>query len=401
MILLSHPTGNANVRAVLAALENAGELESFHTSVGVADGVAASRQNNLLQKRHFPVPASKFKSRPFREIIRLAANKTRFRLLTRHETGWASIDAVYRDLDRAVSAQLLRNAKRPFGVYCYEDGALETFRAARERGIRRFYDLPIAYWETAQRLLHEEAGRLPAWEPTLGGTRDSAAKLARKTEELELAEVVICPSQFVANSLPKMARSKKVVVAPFGSPPSAPVKNFAPSTAKKLRVLFAGSMTQRKGLGDLFAAMRRLKRNDVELVVMGSPQVPMEFYRKEFSGFTYEPVRPHAQVLELMRTCDMFCLPSIVEGRALVMQEAMSQGLPLIITPNTGGEDLIDGGETGFLIPIRQPDKIADKIDWFADHWEALPEMSRAAQTKARQLTWEDYGRTIVNAVLN
>lgn len=399
MIFLSHPTGNANVRAVLAALEDAGKLESFYTSVGVADGVAASRQNNLLQKRHYPLPPSKLKSRPFREIIRLAANKIRFRLLTRHETGWASIDAVYRDLDRAVSAKLLKNRKCPFGVYCYEDGALETFRAACERGIRRFYDLPIAYWETAQRLLHEEAQRLPGWEPTLGGTRDSAAKLARKAEELKLAEVVLCPSQFVADSLPEIARSKKVVVAPFGSPPSAPVKNFTSSTAKKLRVLFAGSMTQRKGLGDLLAAMRLLKRDDIELVIMGSPQAPMEFYRNEFSGFTYEPCRPHAQVLELMQTCDVFCLPSIVEGRALVMQEAMSQGLPLIITRNTGGEDLIDEGITGFLVPIRRPDAIAEKIVWFADHREALPEMSRAAQAKAGQLTWQNYGRSIVNAV--
>jgi glycosyltransferase involved in cell wall biosynthesis len=158
-------------------------------------------------------------------------------------------------------------------------------------------------------------------------------------------------------------------------------------------------MSQRKGLGDLLAAMRMLNRNDVELVVMGSPQAPMEFYRNEFNAFIFEPGRPHAQVLELMRTCDVFCLPSIVEGRALVMQEAMSQGLPLIITPNTGGEDLIDEGMTGFLVPIRRPDLIAGKISWLADHRPALPEMSRAAQAKAGELTWKMYCQTIVNAV--
>jgi glycosyltransferase involved in cell wall biosynthesis len=102
-----------------------------------------------------------------------------------------------------------------------------------------------------------------------------------------------------------------------------------------------------------------------------------------------------------MRGCDVFCLPSIVEGRALVMQEAMSQGLPLIITPNTGGEDLIDEGVTGFLVPIRRPDEIAFKIAWFSDNRAALPEMSRAAQVKASQLTWEAYGKTIVKAVLD
>jgi glycosyltransferase involved in cell wall biosynthesis len=235
----------------------------------------------------------------------------------------------------------------------------------------------------------------------LGGTRDSAAKLARKAEELEAAEVVICPSLFVANSLPERARAtKKIVLAPFGSSPLGPAKEVPPSAGKKLRVLFAGSMAQRKGLADLFAAMRSLKRNDVELVVLGSPQVPMEFYRREYHGFIYEPGRSHARVLELMRTCDVFCLPSIVEGRALVMQEAMSQGLPLIITPNTGGEDLIEEKTTGFLVPIRRPDVIAERITWFADHRSVLLSMARSAQAKAAGLTWERYGQTIAKAVL-
>jgi glycosyltransferase involved in cell wall biosynthesis len=402
MILLSHPTGNEFVRAVMRALENAGGLDSFFTSLGVAEGEPNRQRYRFFQKRRYPISPAKLKLRPAREIGRLIATKLGCQWLTRHETGWASIDAVYQDQDQAVGAHLRKNGKGLTGVYCYEDGALETFRAAHELRLRCFYELPIAYWKTAQRLLSEEAGRLPAWEPTLGGTRDSAAKLARKTEELELAEVVLCPSQFVAGSLPETARNKKVVVAPFGSPPASPAKSTADfNTNRKLRVLFAGSMTQRKGLGDLFSAMRLLKRNDVELVVMGSPQAPMKFYRKELADFIYEPPRPHARVLELMRTCDVFCLPSIVEGRALVMQEAMSQGLPLIITPNTGGEDLIEGGVTGFLAPIRQPDYIAEKIAWFADNPAALPEMSRAAQAKAAGLTWEKYGQTIINAVLN
>lgn len=95
----------------------------------------------------------------------------------------------------------------------------------------------------------------------------------------------------------------------------------------------------------------------------------------------------------------MFCLPSIAEGRALVMQEAMSQGLPLIITPNTGGEDLIEEGVNGFLIPIRSPGAIAEKIAWFADHRPLLPEMSRAAKVKAAGLTWAKYGQTIAAAI--
>ena len=407
-LLFSHPTGNANVRAALIGLLEAGLLGEFHTTIATYPGNAwdffgKSRLGREFQRRTFdkrlgPITVQ----HPLREIGRLLASRLKLQKLVRHESGAFCVDAVYHAQDRIAASQLRKFPKSYSGVYTYEDGALKTLMAAKELNLRRIYDLPIAYWQTLRQLLAEEAERLPGWKITLGGgVSDSEAKLNRKTQELELAEVVICPSQFVARSLPETARSrKKIVVAPFGSPPISPCKNGVPAAGgKKLRILFAGSMSQRKGLGDLFAAMRLLNRNDVELVIMGTPQAPMDFYRKEFGGFIHEPNRPHAEVLELMGSCDVLCLPSIVEGKALVMQEAMSQGLPLIITPNTGGEDLIDEGAAGFLVPIRRADQIAEKIAWFAENRSAIPTMSQAAQAKARQLTWDAYGETIASAI--
>jgi glycosyltransferase involved in cell wall biosynthesis len=321
----------------------------------------------------------------------------------RHETGWASIDGVYRDFDKAVAARLRKAARQISSVYAYEDGALATFKQAKALGLTCVYDLPIAYWETARRLLMEEAARLPGWAPTLkGGIQDSPEKLERKTQELELADIVVGPGSFVENSLPAWAKEKKIVMVPFGSPEPAREERELKKTDlnKPLRVLFAGSMSQRKGLGDLFAAMRLLNRRDIELVVMGSAEAPMEFYRKEYPDFIYEPGRPNQQVLALMQTCDVFCLPSIVEGRALVMQEAMSQGLPLIITPNTGGEDLIkQDGSTGFLVPIRSPEIIAEKLHWMLDNRAATMEMGQKAKQYAAEYTWKKYGDGIIRAI--
>jgi glycosyltransferase involved in cell wall biosynthesis len=409
-LLFSHPTGNANVRAALLGLFEAGLLGEFHTTIAAYPGNFWDLLGNVpwgreLRRRTFagclrPITVQ----HPLRELGRMLAGRLKLQHLARHEAGPFCLDAVYQAQSRIAAERLRRHPTSYTGIYAYEDGALEGFAAARELGLRRIYDLPIAYWQTLRQLLAEEAQRLPAWKITLGGgVNDSETKLKRKTKELELAEVVVCPSQFVARSIPQTALAgKKVVVAAFGSPPpSTRNGHVVRGGASKLRVLFAGSMSQRKGLGDLFAAMRLLDRSDVELVVMGTPQTRLEFYRAECNGFIYEPSRPHAEVLELMRSCDVLCLPSIVEGRALVMQEAMSQGLPLIITPNTGGEDLIEEGVTGFLIPIRRADQISEKIAWFADHRTALPEMSRAAQAKAGQLTWNAYGKTIANAILN
>jgi glycosyltransferase involved in cell wall biosynthesis len=407
MVDLVHPTGNQFVRHLLQALEERGMLGAFHTTLGFTASTWTRFLPNPIRaecaRRTYPMSPTKLRTHPGREFVRLGAQKLRWPDLCRHEEGWASIDQVYRDLDRAVAHRIQRRNSRQNGggIYGYEDGCLETFRAAKVRGLQCFYDLPIAYWETVRKLLEEERQRLPEWEPTLVGTRDSAAKLERKTRELALADMVICPSLFVLESLPAAVReAKHCLVAEFGSPPANPdAARRSSRDSDKLRVLFAGSMTQRKGLADVFAAMKLLKRHDVELIVMGSPIAPMEFYRNQYRDFTYMSTRPHREVLELMQSCDALVLPSLAEGRALVQQEALANGLPLIITKNTGGEDLIVSGETGFLVPIRSPDKIAEKISWLADHRNSLPDMRLAAIKKADEYPWQRYTGRILSAL--
>jgi glycosyltransferase involved in cell wall biosynthesis len=418
MILVSHPTGNEFVRALLVALERCGHLDSFHTTIDletVTQFMPASFHKELTRRR-FPIPNGKIYTSPLRETVRLLAPKFGLDRLTRHEAGWASTDAVYQQLDRQVADHLRKRARNsavtkanlPSAVYSYEDACAVSFAVAKELGINCFYDLPIAYWQTSRRLLEEEAQRLPAWKATLYGgafegeseCRDSESKLVRKTSEIELADAVICPSQFVLDSLPETIRARKTcVVTPFGSPEATPV-NIAQHQNQQLRVLFAGSMSQRKGLADLFSAIKSLNRSDVQLVVMGALVAPLSFYRKQYADFVYEPPRAHSEVLGLMQTCDILVLPSIVEGRALVQQEAMSCGLPLIVTANAGGSDLIDEGKTGYLVPIRSPGKIAEKINWFADHRKELPLMGQLARDKAGQFTWDNYTEQILSVVL-
>jgi len=410
-IIISHPTGNANVRAVAESLASAKLLHRFYTSIAAYPG-------NIWYKLGGYTPLSEFRRRsfnpvlqsftsiyPYMEIGRALASKFGQQSMSAHETGIFCVDKIYRAHDRHVAAGLKSGARNgATAVYAYEDGALETFIRAKELGMKCIYDLPIAYWEIGRKLMMEEAKRLPYWAGTLGGgIKDSEDKLERKRKELELADIVVGPGSFVMDSLPEWAKQKKQIISPFGSPDSSNTlfdlleKNIDKS--RPLRVLFAGSMGQRKGLGDLFAAMSLLKEVNVELVVLGSLLAPMEFYREQLLDFRYEPVRTHEEVLVLMHSCDVFCLPSIVEGRALVIQEAMSRGLPIIITPNTGGEDLVIKGETGFLVPIRSPQAIAEKISWFAAHRDVIPEMGEKARLHALNYTWENYGKMIVEGI--
>jgi glycosyltransferase involved in cell wall biosynthesis len=405
MVLLSNPTGNTIVRAIARALRRAGWLQSLYTTIAFPDPGARWLTKTIraqLLRRHFEVEYEFVHTHPWLESTRLIASAVGYRSLAR-PGGAASVEAVYRDFDRYV-ARAIDSNRIPDSVrtaYAYEDAAEHTFEAARARGLACIYEMPIAHWQTVQRLLQEEAQRLPEWRRTIQGLDDSAAKLERKCREIDLADTIVVPSRFVLDSLPARVRlAKRCVLAPFGAPsPNARPEDSRRDGGGPLRVMFAGAMTQRKGLADLFAAMRLLKRPDVELVVLGALNAPLSFYRTQYPDFVYEGTRPHADVLRVMRSCDVFVLPALVEGRALVQLEALASGLPLIVTTHTGGDDLIEEGRTGFTIPIRSPEAIAERLAWCADHRDALDEMRRHAIRKAADTSWLHYENTVLEAV--
>jgi glycosyltransferase involved in cell wall biosynthesis len=77
----------------------------------------------------------------------------------------------------------------------------------------------------------------------------------------------------------------------------------------------------------------------------------------------------------------------------------MACGLPIVVTANAGGADLVDEGKTGFLVPIRSPEKIAEKLNWLADHRADAREMGQLARLKAAALTWNSYSKKILDAI--
>src|ERR1700692_4660271 len=113
MITLSHPTVNGYVRALLQALDEIGELQEFDTTLAVG-------------RREVKIAHSKIRQHPHREVLRLLGQRLRQDWLIRHESGWASVDAVAQEFDRQVSKRLSGTAR----IYCYENSGTSTFPAA-------------------------------------------------------------------------------------------------------------------------------------------------------------------------------------------------------------------------------------------------------------------------------
>jgi glycosyltransferase involved in cell wall biosynthesis len=313
-------------------------------------------------------------------------------IFSEHETGALSVDAVFSDLDRKVAARLrqLPDCKL---VYAYEDGALETFRAAQAKNISRVYDLPIGYWKVAQQIYAEEREREPAWAATLTGVRDSEEKLARKDEELKLADRVVVASSFTKETLQAADLAVEVQVIPYGAPAAIPPNVEAHSGA--LRVLFVGSLGQRKGLSYLLEAIELLG-SKVELTLLGRKAVdgcrPLE---EAIRKHCWISSLPHPELLRVMQQHDVLVLPSLFEGFGLVILEAMAQRLPVITTAHTGGPDVISQGVDGFIVPIRSAEAIAARLDQLASDAVLLREMKRAAGVKAKSQRWENYRESL------
>ncbi|XHR30843.1 MAG: glycosyltransferase family 4 protein [Chthoniobacteraceae bacterium] len=413
MILFSHPTGNSNVRGAAQALLEAGLLAEYWTCVSWDPESAWNRflpgsLRRQLVRRALPPPLRQLAwLHPWREAGRMAASRLGLEALIAHERGPFCIDAVYRSLDHRVSRRVAETASRLTGVYAYEDGAAATFASAKAHGLRCLYDLPIGYWRAARAIYDEEREREPAWACTLTGALDSPEKLARKDEELRQADAIFVGSQFTRTTLQgaPLAEGKPVHVIPYGAPPAPDIPAPRRAPGGKLRVLFVGSLGQRKGLSYLLEALGMLGGAAAELTLIGMKTAPdCAPLNAAVSRHRWLPTLPHAEVLREMSAHDVLVFPSLFEGFGLVLLEALSRGLPIITTEHTGGPDLlgagaVDGSSGGFIVPVRSARAIAEKLDLLAADQGLRLALQSAARETALRFTWESYRARLAQAV--
>jgi glycosyltransferase involved in cell wall biosynthesis len=127
---------------------------------------------------------------------------------------------------------------------------------------------------------------------------------------------------------------------------------------------------------------------NAELRLVGGGQQPEPLPR----GVVCLGQTPREALLREMSEADVFVFPSLFEGFALVILEAMAAGLPVITTPNTAGPDLIEDGKDGLIVPAGDVKALQTAMDSLLNDPERARAMGRAAHEKAKEYTWEKYG---------
>ena len=261
------------------------------------------------------------------------------------------------------------------------------------------------------RLLREEHRRFGlTWSET--HPRIEAMEL----REYGLTTAVAVPSLFVERSfLARGFPASKIFRNPFG----VDLSNFkpadtppAPPTQNGLHVIYAGTLSVRKGIADLLAGFSAADLVDARLTLLGgeTPELAMLLDQQPTTVKRLGHL-PQAELVQHYSQAHCFVMASIEEGMACVQLQGLASGLPLICTPNTGGEDLlrlagataIDNGNgilefpAGWMVPIHAPQAIAACLRRLAHESGLWEEKRQAALALAgSSLSWSAYGQRAI-----
>jgi glycosyltransferase involved in cell wall biosynthesis len=279
------------------------------------------------------------------------------------------------------------------GIYTFNTAGLEILQNARQQGLKTVTEQTIAPKAIEYQLLQKEYESFPQWEIPLKTDPFLLQFSAREQAEWSEADVILCGSEFVKRGIIDCGgAAEKCQILPYGvdwhfSDPEYIIHD------QPLRVLTVGGVGLRKGSPYVLAAAQKLQKLAVFRMV-GSLGVQAEVKPVLASYLELIGSIPRSEIIDHYAWADVFLLPSICEGSATVIYEALAAGIPVICTENAGS--VIRDGIEGFIVPIRDHEAIADKLELLAKTPELRYEMSKNAKLRAKEFTLNKYKQRLM-----
>lgn len=292
-------------------------------------------------------------------------------------------------------------------VIMYDTNANECWKILKERApqIKRIQDVSIAnrlfmkenfikdIKQTGDENIKEE--QIELWDED---------NCKRYLEEIKDSEYFLIASNVVKRSMMfSGVKENQMFLAPYGVDfnkfefiQKQPLKS-------PLKLVYVGQVNYRKGIHHLLKVMDRFDESQVELYLAGgyskSTPIYQEYKSKKnvhFLGFVTRDV-----LASLYQKSDVFVFPTLGEGYGLVILEALSCGVPCIVSDLAGGDDAIIEGINGFKFKAGNDDELYSKIKWFLDNPQQLPLFSVNSRKSVEKQTWQSYYDCVVKAVEN
>jgi colanic acid/amylovoran biosynthesis glycosyltransferase len=162
-------------------------------------------------------------------------------------------------------------------------------------------------------------------------------------------------------------------------------------SGEPLCVLYVGALSCQKGLWDIDRIVRELGLKGFRFRFVGPVTAEARQLARQLCQIAeFVPKQPQNTLPRWYAEGDVFMFPTIQDGFAVVLAQAQANALPVLTTTNCGGPDLVHEGETGWILPIRDPQGFIDRLQWCDTNRPALAEMVRRLYTTHMVRTWDD-----------
>lgn len=221
---------------------------------------------------------------------------------------------------------------------------------------------------------------------------------------LLITRYALAKADIVTATGPRMARAaaryapkgKRIAVVPYG----VDLNRFQPSprpARDRVVIGWLGRLSPEKGLRYLIeaAALALQERPNLEFLLIGDGPERMTLAQLATrlgiaDRLRFQGAVPHETVAAALQRMDIFALPSLAEGFGVAAVEAAAMELPVIGTNTQGIPDVVKDGETGLLVPPKDPRALADAILSLAADPERRHQMGRAGRAfVAERYNWQ------------
>jgi glycosyltransferase involved in cell wall biosynthesis len=283
----------------------------------------------------------------------------------------------------------LRNANALIGFIRNIDPGLCA--ACQQRGLRTVADQMIAPAAVEIFEMDRQVATWPGWQSGYSKSRlDRVADYERRT--WEHLDHVTCPSDYVRDSvIAQGVDSERASVLHYPiDDVSFPFIDRRGRTGP-MTVGFVGEVGLRKGAPYFFEVARRFDPTRVRFVMLGPVTLDASKVAAHRGPVELPGNLPRSSVSGWLERFDVFFFPTTCEGSAYALMEAMSSGLPVVTTPNSG--TIARHGEEGLIADFCQTDTFTEYLTQLREDPEFRWKMGAAARRRYESVNLDQYSR--------
>jgi starch synthase len=270
--------------------------------------------------------------------------------------------------------------------------ALQAGKKAHQQGAAYICDRGSAHINVQNQLLYAEH---ELWDMPFVGI--DPRTILREEAEYAEADMITVPSTFAYRTFVKQGVSaEKLRLLPYGVDVSR-FKQVAEPALGRFDILFVGAMSLQKGIQYLVQAYQQINHPNKSLTFVGTHSQELIEMLK-IRNFWPDDAKvlghvPQNELKNFMSRSHVLVLPSVQDGFGMVMAQAMACACPIVASCNTGGEDLFSDDEEGYIVPIRDVNALAERLQQLADNPKQRAAMGKLALARVQALGgWSSYG---------